>query len=299
MRKLYILIFALSLFTGTAFGQMVKGHVYDAETHEPLPGVNITYKKINGDTNGTISDADGAYEIALPDGGIDLLFSYIGYENEQLPLILRKGDTKTKDVYMNIKTNLLGDVVVSAGRFEQKLSDVTVSMDLLKAGDIAKQAPTDLSSTLNTMPGVDINDKQPSIRGGNGWTYGVGSRSLVLVDGMSALSSGNGVINWNIVPLENIEQVEVMKGASSVLYGSSALNGVINIRTKRPDSRRPQVPAPMSEYTTIRFMTNMKGQTSRTHDGSETSMYRADSTCFPMTDTAIKDTTGVCDSEAI
>ena len=66
MRKLYILIFALSLFTGTAFGQMVKGHVYDAETHEPLPGVNITYKKINGDTNGTISDADGAYEIALP-----------------------------------------------------------------------------------------------------------------------------------------------------------------------------------------------------------------------------------------
>ena len=53
---------------------------------------------------------------------------------------------------MNIKTNLLGDVVVSAGRFEQKLSDVTVSMDLLKAGDIAKQAPTDLSSTLNTIP---------------------------------------------------------------------------------------------------------------------------------------------------
>lgn len=141
MRKLYILIFALSLFTGTAFGQMVKGHVYDAETHEPLPGVNITYKKINGDTNGTISDADGAYEIALPDGGIDLLFSYIGYENEQLPLILRKGDTKTKDVYMNIKTNLLGDVVVSAGRFEQKLSDVTVSMDLLKAGDIAQAGP--------------------------------------------------------------------------------------------------------------------------------------------------------------
>ncbi|MFQ9021736.1 MAG: Plug domain-containing protein [Parabacteroides merdae] len=50
--------------------------------------------------------------------------------------------------------------------------------------------------------------------------------SLVLVDGMSVLSSGNGVINWNIVLLENTEQVEVMKGASSVLYGSSALNGV-------------------------------------------------------------------------
>ena len=90
MRKLYTLIFSLLIFTGAAFGQTVKGHVYDAETHEPLPGVNITYKKINGDTDGTISDTDGAYEIALPDGGIDLLFSYIGYENKQLPLILRK-----------------------------------------------------------------------------------------------------------------------------------------------------------------------------------------------------------------
>lgn len=300
MKKLYILIFTLLLFTGVTLGQTVKGHVYDAETHEPLPGVNITYKKINGDTNGTISDTDGAYEIALPDGGVDLLFSYIGYENERLPLMLRKGDIKTKDVYMHIKANLLGDVVISAGRFEQKLSDVTVSMDLLKAGDIAKQAPTDLSSTLNTMPGVDINDKQPSIRGGNGWTYGVGSRSLVLVDGMSALSSGNGVINWNIVPLENIEQVEVMKGASSVLYGSSALNGVINIRTKRPDSRRLQAPEPMSGSTTIPLMTNTKGWISRTHDGSGNFRWcREDSTCFPTMDTASRDTTGACGSEAI
>ena len=235
MRKLYSLIFSLLLFTGAAFGQTLKGHVYDADNNEPLAGVNITYKKINGDTNGTISDPDGAYEIALPEGGVDLLFSYIGYENELVPLVLNRGDVKVKDIRMHIQANLLGDVVVSAGRFEQKLSDVTVSMDLLKAGDIARQAPTDLSSTLNTMPGVDINDRQPSIRGGNGWTYGVGSRSLVLIDGMNALMPGSGVINWNIVPLENIEQVEVMKGASSVLYGSSALNGVINIRTKRPN----------------------------------------------------------------
>ncbi len=55
----------------------------------------------------------------------------------------------------------------------------------------------------------------------------------------------------------------------------------------------------MCEKATNRILTTIKGQTSRTHDGSETSMYRADSTCFPMTDTVIKDTTGVCDSEAI
>ena len=98
MRKLYILIFALSLFTGTAFGQMVKGHVYDAETHEPLPGVNITYKKINGDTNGTISYAVCCLKKTLPDGEIEHLFSYIGYENEQIPQKLRREDHQTKEV---------------------------------------------------------------------------------------------------------------------------------------------------------------------------------------------------------
>ena len=103
-------------------------------------------------------------------------------------------------------------------------------MDVVKAGDIARQAPTDISSTLRTLPGVDIVDKQPSIRGGSGWTYGMGARSQILVDGMSTLNPKTGEINWNTVPLENIEQIEVIKGASSVLYGSSALNGIINIR---------------------------------------------------------------------
>lgn len=130
--------------------------------------------------------------------------------------------------------HLLDDVVISAGRFEQKVSDLTVSMDVLKAEAILRRDPSDITATLKTVPGVDINDKQPSIRGGSGWTYGVGARSLILVDGMSVLTPGSGEINWNTIPMENIAQVEILKGASSVLYGSSALNGVIHIRTARP-----------------------------------------------------------------
>ena len=232
MKKLYIVTTLLLFLSATAFGQTLKGHVYDAETSEPLPGVNISYKLHS--TQGVITDADGAYSISLPDGGVDLVFSYIGYEDNKFPIVISKHQTQTKDVYMKQGTELLEDVVISAGRFEQKLSNITVSMDLLKAGDIKKQAPTDLTATLKTMPGIDVNDKQPSIRGGAGWTYGVGSRSQILMDGMSILTPGNGEINWNVIPMENVEQVEIIKGASSVLYGSSALNGVINVRTARP-----------------------------------------------------------------
>ena len=233
-RATLFLLFGL-FWSLTANAQTLKGVVLDAETNEPLIGVNISYKRISGKTNGTISDVDGQFELALPGGATDVVFSYIGYDNELLPVIVNRNEIKNCRVQTQPQSTMLDNVVISAGRFEQKLSDITVSMDLLKASDIARQPPTDLSSSLNTLPGVDINDKQPSIRGGNGWTYGVGSRSLVLVDGMSVLSSGNGIINWNVVPLENIEQVEVIKGASSVLYGSSALNGVIHIRTRRPN----------------------------------------------------------------
>ena len=233
MKKIYILTLLLCFISfGNSFAQTLKGHIYDAKTNEPLVGAAVTYK-LQGN-QGVVSDINGAYEIKLPEGGVDLVFSYVGYEDVLMPIVIDRREVVTKDVYMRESTKLLEEVVVSAGRFEQKLSDVTVSMDVVKSGDIARQAPTDISSTLRTLPGVDIVDKQPSMRGGSGWTYGVGARSQILVDGMSTLNPKTGEINWNTVPLENVEQVEVIKGASSVLYGSSALNGIINIRTARP-----------------------------------------------------------------
>lgn len=232
MKQLYIILIFLLLPFAFASAQTLKGHIYDAETNEPLIGASVSYK-LKG-TKGVVSDGNGSYEIKLPEGGVDLVFSYIGYEDVLVPMVIDKRETIRKDIYMKPGTQLLEDVVVSAGRFEQKLSDVTVSMDLLKASDIARQAPTDLTASLQTIPGVDIVDKQPSIRGGGGWTYSVGSRSQILLDGMSILSPRTGEINWNNIPLENVSQVEVIKGASSVLYGSSALNGIINVRTARP-----------------------------------------------------------------
>lgn len=228
--NLFLLLICISF---PSFGQTVKGYIYDQKSSEPLIGVNVSYKA-KGETIGATSNIEGYYEITVPSGGADLLFSYIGYENEMVHVLINQRETITRDIYMKISSKLLEDVVVTAGRYEQKLSELTVSMDLLKAEDLARQAPTDLSEALRNLPGVDVNDKQPSIRGGSGWTYGVGSRSQILVDGMSILSPGNGEINWNTIAMENVEQVEVMKGASSVLYGSSALNGIINVRTARP-----------------------------------------------------------------
>ena len=148
MKKLLSFILCL-LSISSMIGQTLRGTILDKETYEPLAGVNISYKKINGEMAGTISDAEGMYELRLPNGGADVLFSYIGYENKVVPVILGEKETKVLHIYMQTASTLLSDVVISAGRFEQRLSDVTVSLDLLKAEDISRQAPTDLSATLH------------------------------------------------------------------------------------------------------------------------------------------------------
>ena len=235
MKNTYKLILFLLLITHASFGQDVKGYIKDAESKEALAGVNVFYKD-KGGTRGTVSDINGYYELKVTDGDAVLTFSYLGYETLSVPVKVDPGEFLTHDVSLRTNSNMMDEVVVSVGRYEQKLSDITVSMELLKAKDITRQSPKDLTDVLKNISGVDVTDRQPSVRGGTGWTYGVGSRCLILVDGMSVLTPGSGEINWNMIPMENVDQVEVMKGASSVLYGSSALNGLIHVKTKRPGS---------------------------------------------------------------
>jgi outer membrane receptor protein involved in Fe transport len=107
-------------------------------------------------------------------------------------------------------------------------------MEVLNSSQITSNNPARMDEALAFVPGVSISDGQLSIRGGSGYSYGTGSRVQVLLDGMPVLSPDAGDVKWNFLPLENLSSVEIIKGASSSLYGSSALNGVINILTAYP-----------------------------------------------------------------
>lgn len=227
MKHFYSLL-VLVFLSQTLFAETLTGVITDAFTREPLIGVTI----LNTDNNsGTVTDFDGAYSLEVSSLPAHIKFSYVGYQTEEKVF---KTIPAVYNLVLQADNEVLDEVVVTAGRFEQRMTDVTVSIEVVKPQALRSQAPTDLSATLQTLPGVEVIDKQPSIRGGGGWTYSVGSRCQVLMDGMTILNPKTGEINWNNVPLENVAQVEVVKGASSVLYGSSALNGVINVRTQRP-----------------------------------------------------------------
>ncbi len=224
----------LLILTGSwLFGQdrgAVRGLVRDAESGEPMVAVNISADR----RTGTISDLNGEYSLNLDAGNHVIEFYYVGYKGITKKVNVDAGVTTRLDLLMTISSKMLDEVVVSAGKYEQKLSDVTVSLEVIKPHQLSNQNITSLDMILEKTPGISILDGQPSIRGGSGFSYGVGSRVLMLVDDLPMISGDAGDIKWNYMPVENINQIEVIKGASSVLYGSSALNGAINLRTRFP-----------------------------------------------------------------
>lgn len=129
----------------------------------------------------------------------------------------------------------LGPVVVSANRRQQAIEEVPVSMEIIRPQLIDNKGMTDLEQAVDQTPGVFTMDGQVSIRGGSGFAYGTGSRVLLLWNGMPLLSGYAGDTQWNAIPMEQAAQIEVMKGAASVLYGSGALNGVIALAEKEPN----------------------------------------------------------------
>jgi outer membrane receptor protein involved in Fe transport len=204
----------------------VTGKISDSKTKEALVGATV---RIAG--QGSITDIQGDYKIELSKtGSFKASITFVGYENLEKNVSITEG-VQTLDFQISEADNILQTTTVTAGKFEKPLAEVTVSMDILKTKLIENVNTRRVDDVLQKVPGVNIIDGQANIRGGSGWSYGAGSRVLLLVDDIPALQADAGFPNWKDIPVENIEQIEVVKGAASALYGSSAMNGIINIRT--------------------------------------------------------------------
>lgn len=229
---------------------IVMGLVRDATTKEPLPGVNVVLDGVSG----TVTDLTGKYKLDVTDGEHSVAFRFVGYTSQVKQIKVAPREAKIINIDLVLESTSLNTVVVSAGKFEQKIEEVTVSMEVIKPALIENTNATSMDVVMEQVPGVAIIDGQANIRGGSGFSYGAGSRVLLLVDDLPMLTADAGDVKWSFLPVENIEQVEVIKGASSALFGSSAMNGVINVRTAYPKSK-PE--------TNINWFTGWYGDTKR------------------------------------
>ncbi len=218
---------------------MISGKVVDANTGQPLAGANIL---IRDTFLGTTTDTVGYFHIqGVAEGEHTAVVSLIGYARVSIPNVLISAE---KPVVLNV--HLVPQeietqrVVVTASRREQSVQDVPVSISTVSAKALTLRVPTTLDDALRYVPGVNLMYDQVNIRGSSGYSRGVGTRVLLLFDGLPYLTGDTGEITWETIPVFQISQIEVVKGAGSALYGSSALGGVINVITKDiPD--KPQV----------------------------------------------------------
>lgn len=232
MKQLLVLTLGV-LMSITAFAQTAKlsGKVID-EKGEGLIQANVIIDASKG--LATVTDFDGNYELVLEEGTYTVTYRYIGKEEVKLKISLTGSEKKVQNVTLTEKEKMMDQVVVTGSKYEKKMSEETVSMDVMKGQTLNNQNVTSLDNGVQKIPGVTIADGQANIRGGAGWSYGAGSRVLVLYDDLPILTADAGDAKWSAIPMENIDQVEVIKGAASALYGSGALNGVINARMAYP-----------------------------------------------------------------
>ncbi|MBN1480206.1 hypothetical protein EH223_19795 [candidate division KSB1 bacterium] len=237
VRQIGFLLGILSLFTpallhAAAVGSIV-GSVVDSQTGAPLPSVNIV---VEGSLYGASTDAEGNYIITkLPPAIYSLRASMIGYKNQVVSDVRVQVNRQTKVDFQLLETFIEMDpVVVVAGKTQQRLDEANVSISVVTARDIERRNAIDIKEALETAPGVNFIGDQINIRGSTGYTFGAGNKVLLLLDGVPVYASDTGQFNWDMLPPMDIEQIEILKGAGSTLWGASALGGVVNIMTKDP-----------------------------------------------------------------
>lgn len=231
---LYFLFSFILSFQAMSQTFVLHGSVVDEETSEPLPFVNIGIKD---QSTGTFSDSNGIYSLDLKKGSYTIVFSCVGYNKIEFPVVADARQKMLLNVEMSSSAQELNTIVVSGSKYEQKVENSIATIEVLKSQAIKASNPTSIDKAIDKIPGITIVDNEPQIRGGSGFSSGLGSRVMVMVDDIPVLRGDAGRPDWGFLPVDDVEQVEVVKGASSVVYGSSAITGAINIRTAYPKDK--------------------------------------------------------------
>lgn len=214
--------------------ETVTGTVTDATTGEALPGVNIT---LQGTDQGTATNPDGMYELSVPSLSDTLVFSFVGYQSQTVPI----NGQSTVDVELGMDVFQADDIVV-VGYGTQSRETLSGSVSSVSGRRMEQIPVTNMANSLTgQLPGiVTVNQSgEPGFDGAliriRGESTLNDNRPLIVIDGVPDRAGGLDRINPR-----DVENISVLKDASAAIYGSRAANGVILITTKRGRAGAPQ-----------------------------------------------------------
>jgi iron complex outermembrane receptor protein len=234
-------LLALAAWPAALAGQgasgRIEGRITDAAADTAVAGAVVV---IAGTQLRTSSDPEGRYRLeGLPPGRYDLRVVAIGYQSgERAGLVLDAGESLTVDLALQPAVVELPGLVVTAGGAAERAGESVVSVAVLGAPEIQQRNVITIDQALPFVAGMTQSNGEIDIRGASGVAGGVGSRVLFLLDGHPVLTGDGGEVDFDALPLLDLDRVEVVKGAYSALYGSAALGGVVNLITA-PIGDRP------------------------------------------------------------
>ena len=238
MRKIASYMMALllaNIVTITAFAQSttVSGTIVNSLTNESVSAVSVTIK---GAPAGTFTDDRGNFKISINKNlPVTLLISSVGYALQEVTV----NSTAQPVTIQFVPSNSLGqEVVISATRVAQKILESPVSIERVSSANIRNSAVSSYYDILSTLKGVDFTTssltfKTPSTRGFNG---SGSTRVNQIVDGMDNQAPGLNFSVGSVIGLTelDVDNIELLPGASSALYGPGGMNGTILINSKSP-----------------------------------------------------------------
>ncbi len=235
--KSLITTLLLILFVSGMYAQRgtVTGKVTDSATGETLAGATVV---VDGATGGAATDRNGSFSLTVEAGARTLLVSYIGYQTATVPVSVSAGQATTADVALEATGIRGSEIVVSASRRAEKLTNAPATISVVNAKAIAELPSFNVAELLGRQKGLDY------VRSGvlgigvnaRGFNSAFNPKNLQINDNRfsSLIATGLPLGALSTTVKEDIERIEVILGPSSALYGPNAHNGLINTITKDP-----------------------------------------------------------------
>lgn len=225
-------VMLLLLFATTAHAQsLMTGVVLDGETKESLPGVNITIK---GKPNAGYTSNDGKFSFDVKEYPVTLVFSFLGFETREIE-VTGPGELT---VEMQPAAMLIQEVVVAASRTTQRKIESPVTIERLNSKDLVNSPQVNYYDMIQGLKGVDVTVSSIGFTSvtTRGFNTSGNTNFLQLVDGMDNQAPGLNFPLGNVLgPSQlDVDNIELLTGASSALYGSRGLNGAMIMTSKNP-----------------------------------------------------------------
>lgn len=221
----------------------LEGKIIDKESNSIIYSANLTLtNNVTGKIIKTVSDISGKYKFEfLNEGNYSIIVSYIGYDDYEENIFIGIGKKVTLNIFLEQAVIEIEKINVTSSKTEVTLQQTPSSINIVSKDEISSKNILTFDNVLEEVQGVTVNRSNGinvsslSIRGSSDVAGGgIGNRVLLLLDGRPSLTGDSKGALWSLIPVSLIERTEVVKGAFSSLYGSSAIGGVVNVITKKP-----------------------------------------------------------------